>query len=610
MADNEEFFKSFPVSIRGFFINEYDSIDAGKNYLIPIYQRRYVWDKSLVSKLVDDIKFRSDQATLNIQNPYFIGGIVLCREVTNKKPPYTSLEVIDGQQRLTTVSMIIAAIYYQFKYNTSRKFLDQKAWIIKQSKEIENLLFLEIEIPGTFDIKTGYKLERTDELNEIFSNILLSFKEGTFKEEFNNTKKQYENISKTYSRNLIEAAQTINNILKGYDDFELTQFYNQLLKSTFLVVTKTIDVDTGFMVFEKLNDSGASLEPQDLLKSYLFSDANENEYETLSSSWKKLIDIIENINEGTAKISPREFLDNYLTIKDLESGEMDKTKIFKSFKEHYHTEDFEPKEIVQELIDIALKYQELKKNTKVIKTINAMNFKLGYLLLLTFFYKFNKKNLKDKTLQNDPFQENFFDILNIITRLGFTYIMSGNSKKLGDIVKNICHQIVITDVDKIDEIYDYINKIILKVENEFKLYLKTQNIFTKKKPSKLLLRAINLYLGDKINTSKYKTFLFLPEVYNKSCGYSIDKLSYPLHINRLGNITLVPNDFHQSDEYCCKSVIHNIIDDKPTLLSEQALELIDKGITELDFIDNRSEILANYAGDVFIHNKLDISSLD
>ncbi len=590
---NEEFFKSFPVSIKGFFLNQYDSVDSGKNYLVPVYQRRYVWTLKLVKKLIDDIRECSYTKELNSSSPYFIGGVVLCKELTQQSEPYLSLEIIDGQQRLTTLSMIIASLYYQLKFHTERDLSKQKAWVDNQIDVIDKLLFSTKEIPGSFDINVGLTIERSDELQHVYSDILIAFKEGDFKEKFKSkaASNRYEGISKLYCEKIINAAILIEDTLTSFEGLSLLEFCTQLLDFTYIVVTKTIDIDTGFLVFEKLNDSGSSLEPEDLLKSFLFSESTDKEYEDLNKEWRTLIDLIESINIGKAKITPREFLDNYLIIKGLESGEMDKTKIFKIFKEYVNYKKLTPNDLVLDLIKIAKKYKQLKRDSSIKNFLLPFNFKLGYLILLTYYSKMGET----------IFNENKFQILKNLVRLEFAYILSGNSRYLGGIVKDICAKIISSsDYD----IQIFIDEKITLMEDKFNKFLQTSNIFTKKNASKLLLKILNYHLGDITDINDYKVITLIPEKFDSNYNYALDKDTYPLNVYRLGNLTLVPKNISIENKKSFDENIELIINNKPTELSKYIYSKVPNQWSR-NSIDMLSEDISKKAHDIFIKGELD-----
>lgn len=82
-------------------------IDGKKQFTIPIYQRTYTWQHSQCQQLLNDIiKVGSD----NKQLTHFIGSIVYFKPNSSPVTSVPELLVIDGQQRLTTISLLLLAI--------------------------------------------------------------------------------------------------------------------------------------------------------------------------------------------------------------------------------------------------------------------------------------------------------------------------------------------------------------------------------------------------------------------------------------------------------------------------------------------------------------------
>ena len=79
-----------------------------QNYVVPDYQREYVWDEDPKKSQVDQLLFDIEEAyEHNFNKQYFIGSIVVYKNGT-------TLEVIDGQQRLTTFFIFLCALYHLY----------------------------------------------------------------------------------------------------------------------------------------------------------------------------------------------------------------------------------------------------------------------------------------------------------------------------------------------------------------------------------------------------------------------------------------------------------------------------------------------------------------
>jgi hypothetical protein len=82
--------------------------EQGSSYVIPIYQRNYSWRQEQIEQLVDDVRAAARDPQ---QDHYFLGNLVVARAASgSEQPGERELEVIDGQQRLTTLSLLRAAL--------------------------------------------------------------------------------------------------------------------------------------------------------------------------------------------------------------------------------------------------------------------------------------------------------------------------------------------------------------------------------------------------------------------------------------------------------------------------------------------------------------------
>src|SRR5262245_53623495 len=77
--------------------------EAGTHYEIPIYQRNYAWGVEQIEQLVDDVW----QAAHDDDQDYFLGNLVVARQDQSREAKHPTYEVIDGQQRLTTLYMLL-----------------------------------------------------------------------------------------------------------------------------------------------------------------------------------------------------------------------------------------------------------------------------------------------------------------------------------------------------------------------------------------------------------------------------------------------------------------------------------------------------------------------
>lgn len=208
---------------------------------IPLYQRPYAWTTEQAEELLEDLLTPLEDVRENIDdiNPYFLGSIVLIK--SENKP---DAQIVDGQQRLTTLTILLSVL---------RKLLP-----IEKSSKITRFIYQEAD--GFEVINNQYRLT-------------LRKKDASFFREYIQDEK---GIAKLLNLNIAKYSDSCNNIkynallflerLQKYDSkqlFCLTQF---ILKRCFLVVVSTPDFDSAYRIFSVLNNRGLNLSYADILK--------------------------------------------------------------------------------------------------------------------------------------------------------------------------------------------------------------------------------------------------------------------------------------------------------------------------------------------------------
>jgi len=229
-------------------------------FFVPPYQRPFAWEELQVSQLLSDI-----DNNLN-EEEYFLGTIVLSQKDDNK------LEIIDGQQRITTIVIFFAAL---------KKFLEDERAIEK----IQNDYLSDYNEREKDNMP---KLELSLQDNEFFKDFIVNSNRDkeTTKESHKRIKFAFE-LSEKKIQKLLSNNNNDINILYDWKDF-----INQKLQ----VVVITVPTDANaFTIFETLNDRGLELAQIDLVKNYLYSRAG-NRLEEAQNSWFELITKIEEEN--------------------------------------------------------------------------------------------------------------------------------------------------------------------------------------------------------------------------------------------------------------------------------------------------------------------------
>lgn len=250
-----------PDSKFGFELVGIGSALTNRRLAVPIYQRSYAWG-SEESKERDQVaEFWNDlRATFVTQNDeYFLGTVVLAREGADERA-----SIIDGQQRLATTAVLLAAIRDEFS-----KRGDVSRAAIVQNKLAEADLASASNVP---------QLKLNAEDDPFFRKRVV---EGDTNAEA--TLQSHRLIARAYEALRQKIGTTADDAATGWSDrlVQWIQFIEERVK--IIVVDVPTEADA-FLIFETLNDRGADLTIADLLKNYLFRRAG-TDLDTVRNAW-------------------------------------------------------------------------------------------------------------------------------------------------------------------------------------------------------------------------------------------------------------------------------------------------------------------------------------
>jgi uncharacterized protein with ParB-like and HNH nuclease domain len=341
---------------------------------IPIYQRPFVWDAEKFQQLFDDIS----DARENGEQQYFLGSILL-QEL--ESPIY---EVVDGQQRLTALSLLFASI----RDNTTNSNLKNlaQAWLYQRQDEFNN-------------IPEQMRVQPWEDLTDIFRKYVYT-PDGTvqFLSDFQQKTIAYQD-DQDPRYHIYEALDTYKNALVGLDSIE--KFVAYIVKQTYVVYIKTSTQASAFRLFSVLNSRGEPLNTSDLLKSENLGEIKEpKEREKYAKIWR---DVEENLG--------REDLENVISfIRSIKIQERAKVSVY----EEYQNLIFKPKtlkkgtDFISFLKDISNIYSEKviegdlnsdsqEKMNRYFTIVNLMNIYLPFSdwkpILIYFYYKHKRDDL-------------------------------------------------------------------------------------------------------------------------------------------------------------------------------------------------------------------------
>jgi hypothetical protein len=229
---------------------------GGAKFAIDYYQREYRWETKQILELMEDLseKFLDDHEVGNARSAvedyghYFLGSIIISDKDGHKY-------IIDGQQRLTSLTLLLIHIY--------RQLVDED-----QKKEIANLIFSYKHGGRSFNLEVD---ERTACMDALFTGAV--FDETGKPESVVNILRRYSDIEENFPEELTGEV--------------LPYFADWLIENVHLVeITAYSDADA-YTIFETMNDRGLSLTPTDMLKGYLLANITEPKRRTeASQTWR------------------------------------------------------------------------------------------------------------------------------------------------------------------------------------------------------------------------------------------------------------------------------------------------------------------------------------
>lgn len=250
-------------------------------FRIPVFQRHYVWNEQeqLIPLWEDFINKYNERLNKQKIHPHYTGSIVLFQETTTTST-LSTYSVIDGQQRLTTFQIFIAAFR-----EVCRKHLGDESLI----NELDKFLFNEKSFGDKDYEQQKFKLEPTKFNKEVFNTILGNTYDKVDElliepilSEYGVGHKTYRQVAK--SRNKMLGAylfffDQLNDFISNSEE-DLTDLITQcllVLKRDFQFVEIGLTQhDDPQMIFETMNGRGASLTETDLIRNYIFMRANSN----------------------------------------------------------------------------------------------------------------------------------------------------------------------------------------------------------------------------------------------------------------------------------------------------------------------------------------------
>jgi len=268
-----------------------------EQFFIPAYQRRYAWGNKQLLDLFVDIHL------LDKNDSHFLGTILLLTE--SHKANINMLEVVDGQQRIISLSLLMEAIKDRFAE------LDREDIV----NEIEVYLYCQ-----GIDRKRQNKIVLGDLDEPDYSKVLKLKNETDIIAE-----------SEIKNKKLLNAYIESKKWVTKYDFDQLNEYYFKLINNAIVVRLDTEKAKDAYKLFETINNRGLELSPTDIIKNYLLGHAStvsEKVLKEVRESWKSVIVSLDGIDTD-------DFFRQYLM--GILQRKVTFSKLSSEFKKHYLT---------------------------------------------------------------------------------------------------------------------------------------------------------------------------------------------------------------------------------------------------------------------------------
>lgn len=496
--------------------NIYKFLSGDKQYIIPVYQRIYSWEIEECKRLWFDIV---DMQKKN-KNGHFVGSIVSITE--NDSPSDMSkFTIIDGQQRITTLMLLLLALRdYAFIHREEKSI----NW-----KKINNSF---LKNPDEDD-DSQYKLL----LTETDKDILISLIEK---------RPIDENLNSRLISNYNYFFSNIKNM-----DLSLQDIYEAIGKLQIVNINLDRTSDEPQVIFESLNSTGKELSESDLIRNFVLMGLdNKQQKDIYKNIWRPMEQLFR--YEKQTLLMDRFFRD-YLTMKLARIPKLD--KIYEEFKMYTNNCEFSTLEDLCKDLYIYARYytnmifeQGTNKNLiNLYKEIKYLKMEVAFPFLLKIHYDF-ERNL----INEDEFVS--------IIKLCISYVFRRN---ICDIPTNSLNKTFATLKNEIN-VDDYINSIkaffilkddykIFPNDEKFSSALKVKDIYHMRIRNYILSSLENFNNKAPINIENYTIEHIMPQtknlsnVWKKELGKNYETVQKK-YLHTIGNLTLTAYNSEMSNK--------------------------------------------------------------
>jgi uncharacterized protein with ParB-like and HNH nuclease domain len=249
----------------------YDLFNSNQHYVVPRYQRGYHWTSEQVGNLLTDLDEAFGESP---GEEYLLGQIIVCPSEEPDKhldSTYIQWDVIDGQQRCTTLYLMLVAMYLKLKLLYKESNASQFRQVSEMNVLSTHNTGSEIEWPKIKPASNGMQI-----LEALVNGMKIPEVDGPT------------------SENLLSAWSQINEFIDRIHEKNYFEDFLKYFQKQVVVIRLELDEAVhALRVFSKVNDRGLTLDDSDLIKNFLFQKVSKSEeFEKLAGYWDESLKIL------------------------------------------------------------------------------------------------------------------------------------------------------------------------------------------------------------------------------------------------------------------------------------------------------------------------------
>ncbi|GAA7124249.1 GmrSD restriction endonuclease domain-containing protein [Helicobacter pylori] len=543
-----------------------------KQFVIPIYQRVYSWEKEQCKQLWDDIITGGNDQI----EGHFIGSIVFVHDGIYTTS-HNELLIIDGQQRLTTITLLFIAL--RDHLNDEDEFLEKFS-----HQKIQNRYLINSDEKGD----KRFKLI----LSEPDRDTLLSLIDKDRRKPSEPSLKIMENF-KLFEEWIRKNTDKLETIFKGLDKLMVVEISLERGK------------DNPQLIFESMNSTGKDLTQTDLIRNYIIMETEVEKQKIFYEKYWRAME--EDFKQNETLFN--QFVRHYLTIK---TKIPNINKVYEAFKRYQQERGIETEALLQDLqkycgyfCQIAFKKEDDKDLNKALGFLVDLKMDVIYPLLLELYSDYS-----DGVLSKQDFIPIIYLIESYICRRAVCRLGTNGLNKIFPFVTK-----KINKVQYLESIKAYFGSLIKEQRfpnnDEFKKLFITIDFYNLKEKKYFLERLENFDTKEPVNTQECTTEHImsqkLTEEWERDLGGNFQAI-HDKYLHTIGNLTKTGyNNKYGNRSFQEKRDMEKGFKQSPLKLNQSLKDLESFGEKE---IEKRANDLADLALKIWTYPKLDAETLE